>query len=1784
MKKILHMWRFRAFLALLFLSATGNVSGQVSIGALPYNKADNFNTYNGSGPGTLPTGWSLSGAANYRGTGTGTSNTGGFYAFGSGSDFSLGALRSSTNNYTYAVSFTNNSGNTITSLTISWNYEQWRYANTSGWDVTGTGALASNATLNGKDFAGNVSGTSGSVTTTAITTFTLSVNIPNGQTFGISWVTNDVASSDNGVSIDDFSLQATGAGGPQNQTITFNALTNQTYGVAPYALSATATSGLPVSFASSNTNVATVSGNTITIVGAGATNITASQAGNGSFNAATNVVRALLVNPKAITSTGATASNKIYNRTTAATITGATAVGTVNGDVITITGGGTFADANVGSTKPVTAVLTLSGTKASSYALTQPTGLTASITPKDLTIATALVSNKEYDGNTSATLSGVLSGVIAPDDVNLNFLADFESPFVGTAIPVISNAVLSGADIDNYTLVQLSGLTADITPKQLTILGATVLNKIFDGNTDAIITGTLTGVIAPDDVAFVGTGTFASPNIGVNIPVTSTSIITGDVFNYTLVQPTGLMATISSEALLPQTIAFDVLPTKTYGDAEFQLTAEASSGLPITYFSSNTDIAVVSGNTVTIVGVGTTTFTATQAGDSTYDAAPLAEQALVVIEKEITVSDANAQDKVYDGNDVAIVTGNLTGIVGTDVVTLNGNGTFASSNAGNNIAVTPIFMISGADAAKYILLQPAGLSANISQKLLSVNGTTAQNKPYDGTTTAIINGMSLLGVVGADEVTVEGNGTFASANVGTAIVVNASLTLTGSDAGNYSIGQPSGLMADITPLALTINGLSVSDKVYDATTTAILSGTAALNGVIAGEENDVTLIGSPIATFNNKNVGNNKPVTVSGLSLDGAFADNYILSAVSGLTGSITAKALIVSGAIANNKSYDGTTLATLSNTGVLSGIETADVGNVSISTNATFASAAIGTGIIVNLSLTGSAASNYMLVQPGITADITVSACGSSTINWDFASANPSSAALPGLTVSALAQGNNNGSTVLITAVSVSNNAGASGGNNAGAAARIGALNLTASAYFEFKLTPAAGYKATLTGINFGSRETSTGPKAYAIRSSLDNFASNIVTGVLPASSVWTKYTPAIAPTSGNAGAEITYRIYGYNGIGSPASGTANWRIDDLNLLVSISPAMTGNLNPTACSGEIFNYTPTSAVVDATFTWTRAAVIGISNAAITTQQSGSINEVLVNTTSSPVDVTYAFRVTANNCYTVQNIVVEVLPQAVGGTVSGSAVVCSETNNTTFTLNGHAGNIVKWQSSAVADFSTSVDIANASTNLTVTNVTSDTYYRAVVGSGACTTVNSDPASIAVVAPVIYFQDADGDGYGNPAISYSGCAQTGYVTDNTDCNDTVTTIHPNAVEIPYNGVDDDCDASIDETGTVNTSLLATSCGVTLASIQSLVGIQTVGGHLITGYRIRITNGSEVQVIEKTVPHFTIPQFPFYAYATTYAVDVQLQRAGIWMASWGPTCLVSTPAILEEGGAAAVSPSQCGLTLPKITTLIATGSIQGVTGYRFRVTNLTDPTGPNAVQQIDRTQNWFSLQMLTRYNFGSTYRIEVAVKTTGTYSGFGTPCEVTSPAAPSLVNCGGTAASGTATIAAASVQGATQYRFQIVRDSDGASTTMDRNTNWFIFNSVPAAAFSPGALYNIRVAVMTTGTWSPFGDICQITSPGIAAKGMQTSESVVESTNETKITAFPNPFTSNFSISVDSFDHKNVTVRVYDMLGRMVESQNRDISETFVLGDDYPSGVYNVIISQESEVKTLRVIKR
>jgi gliding motility-associated-like protein len=93
--------------------------------------------------------------------------------------------------------------------------------------------------------------------------------------------------------------------------------------------------------------------------------------------------------------------------------------------------------------------------------------------------------------------------------------------------------------------------------------------------------------------------------------------------------------------------------------------------------------------------------------------------------------------------------------------------------------------------------------------------------------------------------------------------------------------------------------------------------------------------------------------------------------------------------------------------------------------------------------------------------------------------------------------------------------------------------------------------------------------------------------------------------------------------------------------------------------------------------------------------------------------------------------IITVTPASVGGTVSSNATVCSGTNSGTLTLSGHTGNVVNWQFSTVSATGPWTPIANTTTTQNYTNLTTTTYYSAVVQSGTCATATSSVVTITV---------------------------------------------------------------------------------------------------------------------------------------------------------------------------------------------------------------------------------------------------------------------------------------------------------------------------------------------------------------------------------------------------------------------------------------------------------------------
>ena len=103
----------------------------------------------------------------------------------------------------------------------------------------------------------------------------------------------------------------------------------------------------------------------------------------------------------------------------------------------------------------------------------------------------------------------------------------------------------------------------------------------------------------------------------------------------------------------------------------------------------------------------------------------------------------------------------------------------------------------------------------------------------------------------------------------------------------------------------------------------------------------------------------------------------------------------------------------------------------------------------------------------------------------------------------------------------------------------------------------------------------------------------------------------------------------------------------------------------------------------------------------------------------------------------------------------------------------------------------------------------------------------------------FYADADSDGYGNVSVTSQACsAPSGYVSDQTDCNDASSTVHPYATET-CNGVDDNCNSQIDE-GAV-TATITPSGSVVICSGSTLTLYANTGSGLTYQWK---KNGSNI----------------------------------------------------------------------------------------------------------------------------------------------------------------------------------------------------------------------------------------------------------------------------------------------------------------------------------------------------
>ncbi|WP_198399505.1 beta strand repeat-containing protein, partial [Caballeronia calidae] len=223
-------------------------------------------------------------------------------------------------------------------------------------------------------------------------------------------------------------------------------------------------------------------------------------------------------------------------------------------------------------------------------------------------------------------------------------------------------------------------------------------------------------------------------------------------------------------------------------------------------------------------------------------------------------------------------------------------------------------------------VNPAGATAGQNYYIFSQAGSLAPimwgaTTTYSSSSLIAMSGLAVMDpVFGNITVSSSGLATLASKNVGSELItaIGSISAITGSGAANYTTGPTYGAVS-ITPAALTISGVAVANKTYDATTSGTILGTATLGGAIGSDQ--VSLSSAALsAAFGSKNAGV-ETAAIVGYTLAGADGGNYsVVFAPSTATATISQAQITVSGVTVANKTYDATTSATVASAGSITG------------------------------------------------------------------------------------------------------------------------------------------------------------------------------------------------------------------------------------------------------------------------------------------------------------------------------------------------------------------------------------------------------------------------------------------------------------------------------------------------------------------------------------------------------------------------------------------------------------------------------------------------------------------------------------------------------------------------------------------------------------------------------------------------------------------------------------------------------------------------------------------------
>jgi hypothetical protein len=462
--------------------------------------------------------------------------------------------------------------------------------------------------------------------------------------------------------------------GQASQTISFGALANKTVGDASFTVSATASSGLAVSFAVGATDQCTISGSTVSLTGAGSCTVTASQAGNATYAAAPNVSQTFQIakTSPSVAITADTPDPSAYGQSFSVSfsVTGPAGAPTPTGNVTvsdgttscvsTVTAGGcSLALVTVGSR---TLTATYGGDN--NYLSIPSAGVPHQVTQATQTISFGPLANKSPSDAPFTVNATASSGLVVSFAVGATDQCTISGTTVSLTGAGSCTVTASQAGNANYAAAPNVSQTFQIVKASasVAITADTPDPSQYGQQIDVSFTvsgpsgaPTPTGNVTVSDGVTSCAGTVAGGHCALTPTSvgakTLTATYAGDN-NYQSNTSAGVPHQVSQAS---QTITFGPLSNRHPADPPFTVNATATSGLPVTFAVGATDQCTISGNTVSLTGSGNCTVTASQPGNTNFLAAPSVSQHFTIAKDQATVAiTSDAPDPSKLGEAIAV--------------------------------------------------------------------------------------------------------------------------------------------------------------------------------------------------------------------------------------------------------------------------------------------------------------------------------------------------------------------------------------------------------------------------------------------------------------------------------------------------------------------------------------------------------------------------------------------------------------------------------------------------------------------------------------------------------------------------------------------------------------------------------------------------------------------------------------------------------------------------------------------------------------------------------------------------------------------------------------------------------------------------------------------------------------------------------------------------------------------------------------------------------------------------